>query len=267
MADNDIRGPVLGLSWDGTGYGPDGSVWGGEILVCEGVNFTRVAHLRPFRLPGGDVAVREPRRSALGVLFELLGEPGTEQVLSERIPPGDSWFSPGQRKTLYSLMRNGTNAPLTTSLGRLFDAVAALCQLADISTYEGEAAMALEFAADGDEPNAYPLPLSESVPAVADWGPLVKAVLADRAAGVPVQRISGRFHNSLANLAVQLTRRFRYGRVMLTGGCFQNLVLSRKITNRLVEEGVKVYIHRNVPPGDGGIALGQIFVAAQKIKD
>jgi hydrogenase maturation protein HypF len=267
MVDHAIRGPVLGLSWDGTGYGPDGSVWGGETLVCEGANFTRVAHLRPFRLPGGDVAIREPRRSALGVLFELLGEPGTEQVLSERIPPGDGWFSPGQRKTLYSLLRSGTNAPRTTSLGRLFDAVAALCQLSDISTYEGEAAMTLEFAADADEPNAYPLPVSDSVPAEADWEPLVRAVLADRAAGVPVPRISGRFHNALANLAVQLTRRFRYTRVVLTGGCFQNLILSQKITDRLVEEGVKVYIHRNVPPGDGGIALGQVFVAAQKIKD
>jgi hydrogenase maturation protein HypF len=267
MTDNNIRGPVLGLSWDGTGYGPDGSVWGGEILVCEDANFTRVAHLRPFRLPGGDAAVREPRRSALGVLFELLDEPGTEQVLSERIPPGDDWFSPDQRRTLYSLMRSGTNAPLTTSLGRLFDAVAALCQVAHVSSYEGEAAMALEFVADEEEPNAYPLPLSDSVPAVADWGPLVKAVLADRAAGVPVQRVSGRFHNSLANLAVQVTRRFRYGRVMLTGGCFQNRILSRKITDRLVEEGVKVYIHRRVPPGDGGIALGQIYVASQKIKD
>jgi hydrogenase maturation protein HypF len=218
-------------------------------------------------LPGGDAAVREPRRSALGVLFELLGEPGTEQVLSERIPPGDDWFSPNQRKTLCSLMRRGTNAPLTTSLGRLFDAVAALCQLGNVSTFEGQAAMALEFAADVDEPNAYPLPLSDSVPAVADWGPLVEAVLADRASGVPVHRISGRFHNSLANLAVEVTRRFRHRRVMLTGGCFQNQVLTRRIIERLVEEGAKVYVHRNVPPGDGGIALGQIYIAAQKIKD
>jgi hydrogenase maturation protein HypF len=264
MAENDVHGPVLGLSWDGTGYGTDDTVWGGEVLVCEGVNFTRVAHLRPFRLPGGDAAVREPRRSALGVLFELLEEPGTEQVLSERAALSRDWFSAAQRKTLYGLMRRGLNAPRTTSLGRLFDAVAALCHLTGVSTFEGEAAMALEYVADEDEPNAYPLSLSTSVPAVADWDPLVRGVLADRAAGVPLARIGGRFHNALANLAVELTRRFRHRRVVLTGGCFQNLVLTRKIMDRLADEGVRVYIARSIPPGDGGIALGQIYVAAQK---
>ncbi len=267
MVENNLDGPVLGLAWDGTGYGTDGAIWGGETLVCEGANFSRVAHLQPFKLPGGDAAVRDPRRSALGVLFEVLEEPGTEQVLSERIASGEDWFSAADRKTLFAMIRRGANAPPTSSMGRLFDAVAAICNVASQATFEGEAAMALEFVADENERNAYPLPLTAAVPAVADWKQLIQAILADRAAGVPVQRISGRFHNSLANLAVDLVRRFRHRRVVLTGGCFQNAILSRKIEDRLVDEGSRVYIHRQVPPNDGGIALGQIFVALQKIKD
>ena len=144
-------------------------------------------------------------------------------------------------------------------MGRLFDGVAALCGLPPVISFEGQAAMALEFAADGEAEDAYPLPLGEGTPAVADWEPLVRAVLADRAAAVPVGRISARFHNALAELAVAVARRAAVPRVVLSGGCFQNALLSGRVRRRLLDAGFFVYTHRRVPPGDGGIALGQVL--------
>ena len=208
MAEHGLQGPVLGFSWDGTGYGPDGTVWGGEALLCEGAEFRRAAHLRTFALPGGDRAVREPRRSALGVLFEILGPRAAEHAAA--------WFDAGELDTLLSMLTRRVNSPRTSSMGRLFDAVAAICGLPPVISFEGQAAMALEFAADEHEQSAYPFALvvsrrtasPEPRPTciVADWEPLVRSVLADRAAGVPVGRISARFHNALADMAVAVAR-------------------------------------------------------------
>jgi hydrogenase maturation protein HypF len=264
VAEHGLMGPVLGLAWDGTGYGPDGSVWGGEALVCEDADFTRAAHLRTFPLPGGDKAVRQPRRSALGVLFEVFAE--------QAAPYTADWFNPAELDTLLSVLTRSVHAPLTSSMGRLFDAVAAICGLPPVISFEGQAAMALEFAAyplvdsgalsHGD---AYPLPLSDDVPAVADWEPLVRTVLSDVKAGEPAGRISVRFHGALAELAVAVARRSGCSQIVLTGGCFQNALLSDWVRRRLLEAGFSVYTHRRVPPGDGGIALGQIAVAAQQV--
>ncbi|OHB71331.1 MAG: hypothetical protein A2V70_15055 [Planctomycetes bacterium RBG_13_63_9] len=126
--------------------------------------------------------------------------------------------------------------------------------------------MALEFAADPDEQDAYPLPLSDDLPAVADWEPLMRAVLADRASGKPVGRISARFHNALAEMAAAVARRSGYGQIVLTGGCFQNALLTERVRARLSASGMSVSTHRRVPPGDGGIALGQVLVAARQAK-
>jgi hydrogenase maturation protein HypF len=286
MAEHGLNGPVLGLSWDGTGYGTDGTVWGGEALWCEGGSFRRVARLRTFPLPGGDRAVRQPRRSALGLLFEILG-PRAADYAAE-------WFSPAESETLLGMLARRLLSPRTSSMGRLFDAVAALCGLPSVISFEGQAAMALEFAADQDVQEAYPLPLrephgtpgrqsggfdggsqekagvsEEKAPGLlsgglleADWEPLVRGVLADRAAGEPVGRISARFHNALAEWAVAVARHAGCPRVVLTGGCFQNALLTRRVHGRLLEEGFTVFLHRLVPPGDGGIALGQVHVAA-----
>ena len=254
MAEHGLAGPVLGLSWDGTGYGDDGTVWGGEALLCQGGQFTRAAHLRTFALPGGDRAMREPRRSALGLLFEIFGPAAADYV-------GD-WFRPGDLRTLLSMLSGGHHAPRTSSMGRLFDAVAALCGLPRVASFEGQAAMALEFAADESVPEAYPLPLGEGTPAMADWEPLVRAMLADVAAGEPLPRISARFHNALAMLAVAVAQRVAVADVVLTGGCFQNALLTSRVRERLLEAGFTVYLHHLVPPGDGGISLGQVFVAA-----
>jgi hydrogenase maturation protein HypF len=151
----------------------------------------------------------------------------------------------------------------TSSLGRLFDAVAALCGLPPVISFEGHAAMALEFAADPACDESYPLPLSDAAPAMADWEPMLRAVLADRAAGVPVGRISARFHNALADLALAIARRWGGAGIVLSGGCFQNATLSRRVRKRLLAAGLRVYSHRLVPPNDGGIALGQAVVAAR----
>jgi len=284
MAEHQIEGPVLGLAWDGTGYGTDGTVWGGEALECDGTDFRRVAHLRCFPLPGGDRAVREPRRSALGVLFEIFKD--------EAVELAQDWFSTSELETLLIMLKRSLHSPRSSSMGRLFDAVAALCGLPARISFEGQAAMALEFAADAAEQEAYPLPLSDRAavhragtgsffgpfrgekcacplpairaPAVADWEPLVQAVLSDRAAGEPVARISARFHNALANLAVEVAQRWGGSQVVLSGGCFQNALLAERTRERLLQSGFRVYTHLQVPPGDGGIALGQLLVAARR---
>jgi hydrogenase maturation protein HypF len=261
MAERRLEGPVLGLSWDGTGYGTDATVWGGEALECEGAEFRRVAHLRTFSLPGGVRAVREPRRSALGILFEILGDEADEIARN--------WFTEAELDTLLVLLDRSLHSPRTSSMGRLFDAVAALCGLPAEITFEGQAAMQLEFAADPDERDAYPLPLaatptSDGTPFVADWEPLVRAVLADRASGRPAARISARFHNALSELAVAVARRWGGSEVVLSGGCFQNALLASRARERLAASGFHVYTHLEVPPGDGGIALGQLWVAARR---
>jgi hydrogenase maturation protein HypF len=152
-------------------------------------------------------------------------------------------------------------------MGRLFDGVAAICGLFDRCSFEGQAAMALEFAADPGVRDAYPCPLQDGTPAVGDWEPLLRAVLADRGRGTPLAEIAGRFHNGLADLALAAAQRAACPRVVLTGGCFQNALLTERVRARLADHGFDVYTHRDVPPGDGGIALGQILVAAEKIKE
>jgi len=258
MAEHRIDGPVLGLSWDGTGYGFDGTVWGGEVLMCEDAEFRRLAHLRTFPLPGGDQAVREPRRSALGALFESMGDAAAEIAAK--------WFRPEDVRTLIDALARPKLFPRASSMGRLFDAVAALCGFSERVSFEGQAAMALEFAADPDVRDAYPLPLSENIPARADWEPLIRGVMEDRSGGVAIGRITAKFHNALADLALAAAERADCRQVVLSGGCFQNALLTDRVRERLLGKGFKVYTHREVPPGDGGIALGQVLIAAKLIE-
>jgi hydrogenase maturation protein HypF len=267
MAEHKLEGPVLGLAWDGTGYGTDATVWGGEALVCDGAQFTRVARLRTFLLAGGDRAVREPRRSALGVLFEIFGD-RAGQVLAEAAGTSAAgWFEARELDTLVAILARRVHCPPTSSMGRLFDAVAALCGLPAVTSFEGQAAMALEYAAWEHERGGHPLPLSSDTPAVADWEPLIRAVLAERAAGVPVGRTAARFHNALAEMAVAVATRHGVPIVALSGGCFQNALLTARVRARLLQSGFRVYTHRQIPPGDGGLALGQLYVAALQMKE
>jgi hydrogenase maturation protein HypF len=263
LAEHDLEGRALGVTWDGTGYGPDGTVWGGEFLLGDATGFERVAHLHPFRLPGGEAAVREPRRTALALLWELEGQRAAGRTDLGAIAS----FSPTGRSVLTHMLGRGIHAPRTTSAGRLFDGVAALLGLASIVTFEGQAAAALEFAADPEERGAYPFVIGagRGAPAVVDWRPAVARLLSDLAGGVPCAAIAARFHNGLAAAIAAVAHGVGEHRVALTGGCFQNRRLTEGATQRLRARGHEVLLHRQVPPNDGGVSLGQAAVAAARL--
>ncbi len=240
-AENEIREPYLGVAWDGTGYGTDGVVWGGEFFLVEHGRFERVAHLRPFRLPGGEAAVREGWRAAASLRYETFGAGAV----------GDT--------PLLRMLERGVNSPWTTSVGRLFDAVAAMAGVARENRFEGQAAMMLERAIGGlEDDEAYPMPHG-------DWRPLIEALEDDVRRGLPASRIALRFHNALVNWIVEVAARMGVRDVCLSGGVFQNGYLVERAAALLEARGHRVWTHQRVPPNDGGIALGQAVLAAERI--
>ena len=261
MADNDLRPPVLGVAWDGTGYGADGTIWGGEFLRITTDHFDRVAHFRTFPLPGGEAAVKEPRRAALGLLYELFGDAEVGRI--DWIDRGD-WNS-HETRILRDMLRKGVNSPRTSSAGRLFDAVAALIGIRSVSRFEGQAAMELEFACEGTTcDTSYPFLLNENEsPITIDWGPMVRRILEDRSVGRSNNWISAVFHNTLAQIIVAVARRIGLTRVALSGGCFQNRYLTERAVRDLTAAGMSPYWHQRIPPNDGGISLGQVMAASQ----
>ncbi len=265
LADNDVEGPALGVTWDGTGYGADGTVWGGEFLLGSAASFERVASLAAFRLPGGEAAVREPRRSAVSLLWQTFGERALEM---DDLSPVRA-FRPAERAPLGAMLARGVRSPWTTSAGRLFDGLAALTGLVQKTTFEGQAAMALEFAADADVRDGYPIELERRDDAprtVVDWRPLVQAAVDDVRRGRRAGLVSARFHNALVEAVVRVAQEMGRRRVALSGGCFQNRRLTEGCLERLRAEGFEVLLHRRVPPGDGGISLGQVAVAAARLR-
>jgi hydrogenase maturation protein HypF len=264
MAENGLEGPCLGVAWDGTGYGLDGTVWGGEFLRPTTTAFQRVGHLRTFRLPGGERAVKEPRRAAIGLLHALFGD---ALFAMEELAPVRA-FSPRERHILQGMLARQINAPLTSAAGRLFDTVAAILGLHLGPQFEGQAAMKLEWARDGMETEeAYPVGLSEDQSMlILDWEPLIREILSDTRANVPVARIAALFHNALVEGIVAVARGVGEERVVLTGGCFQNRYLSERAVGRLRGEGFRPYWHQRIPPNDGGIALGQIVAASRALE-
>jgi hydrogenase maturation protein HypF len=259
MADNELEDPVLGVSWDGTGYGTDGSIWGGEFLLTDEGSFRRVAHFRQFRLPGGNIAVREPRRTALGVLSEIWGDKG---IADRRLTPIAS-FSEGELVVIRQMLSKGIHSPLTSSAGRLFDAVASIVGLRQRVTFEGQAAMELEFAIEQRTYETYPFEITDGLPSIVDWAPMIAEILIDLQKGESSGRISAIFHNTLTEIILAVARRVGEPRVLLTGGCFQNRYLVQHAVRRLLDAGFKPYWHQRVPPNDGGIALGQVVAAAR----
>jgi hydrogenase maturation protein HypF len=253
MAENQLAPPVLGVAWDGTGYGPDGMIRGGEFLAVTSRGVERVAALRAFPLPGGEQAVREPRRAALGLLFAAFGD---VRAREEAATLGA--FSELELRVLHGMLRRNLNSPLVSSVGRLFDAVASLIGLRQRASYEGQAAMALEFAVDGAAAPAYPVALRQDV---VDWAPMLDAVLDDLGAGRPVGVIAARFHHGLVESLVAVARRAGLEHVVLSGGCFQNAYLTERAVSRLREAGFHPAWHQRVPPNDGGLALGQVAAA------
>jgi hydrogenase maturation protein HypF len=219
--------------------------------------FDRVAHLRPFRLPGGERAVREPRRVALGLLHEMFGE---KAFYLARLPALAA-FSDAERQILRQMLERGVNTPWTSSIGRLFDAVASLLDLRQVSEFEGQAAMNVEFAAgDLRADDAYTLDLAEGV---LDWIPMMRELLRDLDEHAGTEMIAAKFHHTLVEGIISVARAVNEERVVLTGGCFQNKRLTERAVHRLREEGFKPYWHQRVPPNDGGIALGQVVAAAR----
>jgi hydrogenase maturation protein HypF len=267
MAEHDLHGDVLAVVWDGTGWGPDGTIWGGEFLTVNDAGYERAAAFRSFPLPGGDAAVREPRRSALGAIYEASGAAGLEE--SAAIDA----FSDVELKVLTSALRTQTNSPRTSSAGRLFDTVAALTGICCRSTFEGQAAMQLEFAIDQDAAVApFDYSIREHSDTVAyapeltvDWFPILQNIICElRSQTVPAV-IAARFHRTLIDIIVDVAGRLSYDRVVLSGGCFQNRWLIEHAIVRLRRVGITPYWHRQVPPNDGGVALGQIIAAAREI--
>jgi hydrogenase maturation protein HypF len=261
MVENEVSPPVLGVSWDGTGWGPDGTVWGGEFLRIDESGYERVGFLRTFPLPGGERAIREPRRAALGLLYEMLGPSLWERsdlaVLED--------FSAKERSGLRRMLERGVNCPRTSSAGRLFDAVASLVGRRGRISFEGQAAMELEFLAERFEedrdPRSYPVPGFEGVapPLIVDWEPMVAGIIEDVAAGASGERIVSQFHETLCGFMAAVARRIGEDRVVLSGGCFQNRLLTEGAVRRLRAEGCRVYWHQRIPPNDGGIAVGQVM--------
>ena len=266
MAENELEGRVLGVSWDGTGYGADGTVWGGEFLLTDDTGYRRAAALRAFALPGSERAVREPRRAALGVMHSILGD----SLFEGHDLPFLRSFEKTELAVLRQMLKGRLNSPMTTSAGRLFDAVASIMGIRQVADFEGQAAMGLEFAAMDGVDDAYPFPVvakdardSSDPTLVFDWEPAVRAVVQDLRDGLARGIIAARFHNTLAEAIVEIAVRLGESRVVLTGGCFQNRYLTERAVRRLSEAGFRPYWHQRVPPNDGGISLGQVIAAAR----
>ena len=264
MAENQLEGELLGVSWDGTGLGLDGTIWGGEFLLTSGSSFERVASFQTFPLPGGELAIKEPRRVALGLLHEMFGSAALQrQDIASFVS-----FTGGERRLIGQAIEKNINCPRTSSVGRLFDGVASLVGLRQVLAFEGQAAMELEFAAANNMADErYDFELLKSAAAIViNWTPIIEGILADVRKGIPVSLISSKFHNTLAQTILGVARETDQSRVVLTGGCFQNKYLTEQAVNLLTQHGIRPYWHQRIPPNDGGIALGQIYALERMAK-
>ena len=254
LTDTGHHGPAIGVMFDGMGWGTDGTLWGGEILVGDASGYERVAHLRPVPMPGGTAAIRQPWRMALAHLHEAFG---TDLPALDWVTAHAQDVAP-----VLEVCRAGQSM-LTSSLGRLFDSVAALCGIVETATYEGQAAVRLEHAAGADS-RRYPTRIGEGSPAVIEVSPVVEGVAADLLAGREPSAVAGAFHRWVADTVVAVSRRIRESSglsvVALSGGVFQNRRLVELLVPDLEQSGFEVLRHRQVPPNDGGIALGQAAV-------
>ncbi len=264
LADNGVDRRVIGVAWDGTGYGADGTIWGGEFLVADLEGFDRVGHLELVPLPGGEAAIREPWRMAAAVLAAAYGEAlaGLDLAFVRRLDMA-AW------RRLTRATTRGLQAPLTSSAGRLFDAVACLLGLRDRVTFEGQAAMELEALAEARADTTYPTRLEGEGVVVVRTSDIVRGVVDDLLREVPPPRIAARFHATLARVIAGVCERIRartgVGAVALSGGVFQNVWLLQGAMTALEAGGFEVYSHHHVPANDGGLALGQAAVAARRL--
>ncbi len=267
MAENRIHGPVIGIALDGTGYGIDGAIWGGEVLVCDAANFQRAAHLRYVPMPGGAAAIREPWRMALSYLWQEFGK----EALHLGLP---FLREIGQRSAqlVLRMLESGVNTPLTSSCGRLFDAVAAIAKVRSTVTYEAQAAIELETCLDrvaSVQPYAMQL-IDRGDHFEIGYSHLMRQLVRDVLDSIPRGMISRKFHDGLADVLVQtaiaVRERCRLDRICLSGGTFQNAWLAARMENLLRAQEFQVFTHSEVPCGDGGLSLGQAVIAAAKLE-
>ncbi len=262
MAEHGLDGsqPVIGLSFDGTGYGEDGAIWGGEFLIADYKSYQRPFHLEYFPLPGGDASIKKPARTALALLWSL-GMEWDEQFESI------SEFKAEERNLLRAQLEKKINTPMTSSMGRLFDAAAALAGLRQVVNYEGQAAIEFEALVDPDEAGSYSFELGQDQVAVRSG---IEALTKDVKNGIPVSKISARFHNGLAEMIRTAVKKIGQEtgirEVALSGGVWQNLTLLGRTLSLLRADGFTVYIHCQVPTNDGGLSLGQAIIAASRLR-
>ncbi len=267
MAEHDLRGPVLGVALDGTGYGTDGTIWGGEVLIADLAQACRAARLLPFGLPGADKAILQPWRTGLSLLYSVYGEEAA--AYAPRLWPGLA-----REKLTVVLFQLGRKRgyTLTSSCGRLFDAVSALAGVCTEACYEGEPAVELEQAIENDSPTGYTFNIVRTGQVFdLDWRALVTRVTEDRLRGAALGVIACRFHNGLVgalrDVCLALSGETTIKQVVLSGGCFMNMFLLSRLTAELEGRGLTVYTHNRVPCNDGGIALGQAVIADTRLKE
>jgi hydrogenase maturation protein HypF len=266
MAEHGLRGPVIGVTFDGTGYGSDGAIWGGEFLVGDYREFKRAAHLRYVGMPGGEKAIREPWRMGISHLLDagVSSDFVTARLVQQKV------------RAALQMLKRGFNCPLTSSAGRLFDAVASLIAIRDQVGYEGQAAIELEsLASQCHKAGAYPFAIDQNQSGESeatyqiDVRPLIQAIVEEMRRHVDVALIARRFHSTLTEIIVQMCDRIRDGKgiedVVLSGGVFLNALLSSEVISELRQTKFRVYRHRLVPPNDGGLSLGQLAIGAAKL--
>jgi hydrogenase maturation protein HypF len=262
MAENMLDGPVIGLAFDGTGYGTDGSIWGGEVIIAENDTFSRAAHFAYVPMPGSTAAIKEPWRMAISYLYKTFGEKFWELDL-----PLLKEIDHHKIKIIVEMISKKVNAPYTSSLGRLFDGIAAIVGIRNQVFFEGQAAMELEMMAGEKENNIYAYEWSRMESLHIPTEPIVKGVVKDMALGIHPSIISSKFHQTLIHLFADMCDVVRkesgLKRVVLSGGVFQNSILLTGLIKALEESNFQVYANSKVPTNDGGICLGQVMVASE----
>jgi hydrogenase maturation protein HypF len=258
MAENNISEKCICVVYDGTGYGDDGTTWGGEIFVADYAGYTRVAHLDYMPMPGADAAVHNPGRMAMGALYKNLGD--TILTVAD-------WISPEEAESVLSILKSDTNCPLTSGMGRLFDAASALLGICNHGSYEGQPAIMLEGIADLNEQGEMPIHISEKNGVlIIDGGAILQELLVLKRAGTPVSCIAARFHNTISRCTMEIVKKiaekYQMSTVCLTGGCFQNALLITRSMDMMEHAGLKVATHHLVPPNDGSISYGQVIAGA-----
>lgn len=284
MVENEITQDVLGVSWDGTGFGTDGTIWGGEFLISSLSSFKRAGYFRTFGLPGGDKAIQEPCRSALSVLYEVFGE----KIFKRRDLFPVAAFSDSELSVLKQMITKKINCPRTSSVGRLFDAVSSIIGLRQHAGFEGQAAMSLEYVLENSVTRKeYPFDILESIREndahnakvfIVDWSAVIEGITEDVKCRIAPKEISAKFHNTLVRIIVDMAKKIltlpdapqsfkKEKRVCLSGGCFQNKYLAEHAIFELKKEGFEPYWHQRLSPNDGGISVGQVMVAASLPKE